>query len=518
MTKLVELKGPEIVLRRPHFRLAGDELFFLISRRPYVKLSANELAVWRTLVGDITVDTLRNRFAAEGDPVIRRFTELNICEIIATNYPSNRRRVLVFEPHSDDAVLSVGATMWLRRHECKFILVTIGSRSNFTSYYNLDREYFNVDQVSSLRNAEGVLFARLLGGEHRALGQSEATLRYHDGDWSLDWYRQHKFSVSAFIAHRSSEAELKAWTQVIRASLSAERAEEVWLPLGGPHTDHQLTRDAFLTLLQDDPTLFKNYEVRLYQDVPYAARFPSFSPTVLDALTRAGAVLEPELVPITPLFAKKLHLMSLYASQFKLDAIRADVEASARVADGDGALAERLWRLKKTPDALSGLSFSSGEPIIRHAIEKLSPWLRKHRDAERIRLLLLVPAGRWADDVKYLLGVFPKARIEAYVAAAAAAEVAEFESPRIHVHRVASGTQAWLRLALRLILLRPIPTLFLAGEKRLLEARLLSSFWIMSETVILPTMDQLVTALRAIRNGAKPTVSRRSSNLTPHVS
>jgi len=54
--------------------------------------------------------------------------------------------------------------MWIWRHECEFVVVTIASRCNFTSYYDLDREFFEVDKVSSLRNAEAALFVRLHGG------------------------------------------------------------------------------------------------------------------------------------------------------------------------------------------------------------------------------------------------------------------------------------------------------------------------------------------------------------------
>src|SRR2546423_394363 len=52
-----------------------------------------------------------------------------------------------------------------------------------------------------------------------------------------------------------------------------------------------------------------------------------------------------------------------------------------------------------------------------------------------------------------------------------------------------AGAKVWLLLALRLILMRPTPTLFLAGEKRLREARLLSALWPMTDPVVFLTMD-----------------------------
>ena len=489
--------GLAIVLRRPHYRQVGDELYFLISRRPHIKLSAAESAVWAALDGEPTVDELRARFSNGADSILQRFTEFGLCEIAATDFRKDRHQVLVFEPHSDDAVLSVGGTMWLRRQECEFILITIGSRSNFTSYYDLDRDYFDVDRISSLRDAEGTLFARVLGGQYRALKLREAALRYHDGNWSLDWFRQNRFSVSAFISHRSGPAELRDWIAAIRTALIDSEAREVWFPLGSPHTDHQLTRDAALSLMRDEPALFHGRDVRFYQDVPYAARYPAFTPTIVEALSRAGVALAPEIVPIASVVDDKLHLVSLYGSQFKLDAIRTDVLASAQRA-GDGTPAERLWRIDRPVKSYNPDLIRVDEPILRHATDELAPWLRRHRDAQNIRLLVLVPPGRWAEDMDYLLHTFPHAQFEVYVAPAAAAEVAQFVPPRCRILPCDAGPKAWVLLALRLMFMRPAPTLFIAGEKRIREARLLSKLWLRSDPVVAPTMDHLVSALRQL--------------------
>jgi LmbE family N-acetylglucosaminyl deacetylase len=501
-----------IMLRLPHFHLVGNELFFLISRRPHARLSVVEADVWKALESNSVIEDLRARFGVEADRAISRFVELGVCAIGRANYGEGRRRVLVFEPHSDDAVLSVGGTMWLRQDECEFTVVTVGSQSNFTSYYELDRDYFNVDQISRLRNAEGALFARLVGGRHRALNQPEATLRYRTGNWTLEWYRRNKLSIAAFTAHHSTIAELRDWTQAIRTVLRENPAEEIWFPLGSTHTDHQLTRDAFLTLMLEEPALFEGRDVRCYQDVPYAARFPTFTPTVLDALSRAGAVLVTETVPIARAFDSKLRLISLFASQFKLAAIRSDVERSARLASADGGLAERFWKVEKFPQILEPPFVRADGIGILGASERLAPWLDRHRNAERIRLLLLVPAGRWADDMNFLLDFFSDTRFAAYVACSA--EVEQFISPRIEVHEVGGGKKAWLLLALRLMLMRPMPTIFLAGERRLQEARWLSVLWPASDALVMATMDHFVSALRQLTFPS--TLSSRHENGSHH--
>lgn len=486
------------VLPRPHVRLAGNDLYFLISRRPLASLSTDERAIWAALADGGTVGQLRTRFANEADRALRRFLDLEICDLVASAYPAGRRRILVFEPHSDDAVLSVGATMWQRRRECEYILVTIGSRSNFTSYYDLDRDFFNVAEISRLRDAEGALFMRALGGQYRALGLNEAALRYQDGDWSLKWFREHKGAVSAFIDHRSTAHELAAWKAAMQTALREVACEEVWFPLGSPHTDHQLTRDAALTLLAEDAELFAGRAIRFYQDVPYATRFPEFTATILDQLKHMGFHLVGETVAIDASAAAKRRLVSLYASQFKIGVIWPDVEASARPARDETSMVERFWRLEGPARKVDTQALRVDLLAVRETAERLVGWLQRHRNASRLRLLLLLPAGRWKEDVEFILDLFPKAIIDVFAAPAARAEVAAFTHPRLCVHDVGGGGKAWLLLSLRLAFTRPVPTLFVAGGRRQREARLLAKLWPLSDTVVVSTMDRLMAALRQL--------------------
>src|SRR5262245_19003130 len=201
MSEYAEISSESVVLRRPHFRLAGEELFFLISRRPLARLLPDEARVWEALgAEEVAVQDLRAKFGERSaDAAISRFVELGACDLAAAQFRKGRRRVLVIEPHSDDAILSVGGTMWQRRNVCDFTVATIASRSNFTSYFFLNRDFFSIAEVSALRAEEGALAARLLGGKYIAVGQAEATLRYRDGDWSLDWFREHELSVRTSI-------------------------------------------------------------------------------------------------------------------------------------------------------------------------------------------------------------------------------------------------------------------------------------------------------------------------------
>ena len=43
------LPSDAVVIRRPHFLLRGDSLFFLISQRPFVVLNQAEQILWNVL-------------------------------------------------------------------------------------------------------------------------------------------------------------------------------------------------------------------------------------------------------------------------------------------------------------------------------------------------------------------------------------------------------------------------------------------------------------------------------------
>jgi len=498
-TEAEALPEDAVVLRRPQYARSGRELFFLISRRPQVTLTDPECTVWDAMAEAPTMRQVRIQCGPSADGSVRRLLAVGVCEI-ASRFPEGRRRVAVIEPHIDDAALSVGGAMWSRRHECEFEVFTLGSRSNFTSYFQLAREFFDRARVTALRKAEGELSMRLVGGRHVAMGFPEALLRYHDADWTLDWYLRHRHSVAAATAHRSGEGELRLWTDAIRSLFRGLGADEVWIPLGmGAHSDHELARNACLTALIEEPSLLEGRTFHLYQEVPYAAREPGFTEELIARLTRAGARLQREPMAMNEAtYAAKLRLLEVFGSQFKVGALREGIDESARLAAGGAGRAELLWQLIRLPDRLDPVSFYSGASIVESAVVRLSRWVEQHRRARRIRLLMLVPSGRWRDDLESLLRIFPRAELEVYLTSAAEAEVRDVPSPRVQLRVVERGSRAWGGLALNLALRRPAPTVFLAGFKRLGLARWLARLWPMSDPVILPTLDHFVTALGVV--------------------
>lgn len=494
-----EMANDLIPVRRPHFELRQGRLYFLLSRRPHVDFDADEAALWQAIDGASPVGRLERAFPGAAGR-LRRFHGLGICELAPARQPEGRRRVLVLEPHMDDAVLSVGGLMWSRREACEFTVVSVVERSNFTSYYYLDRGFFDVARVTELRLAESALVMRLLGGRHRTLDQVDSPLRYRPGDWSLEWYRRNWKPVGAYMGHPSSEAEIETWARAIGDLLATSDAEEVWLPLGvGEHTDHELTRDACLRALTRLGGMESRKAVYFYQDVPYAVEAPTHTGEILAALTAAGGEFTRQVDDVGDALEPKLRLASIYGSQFKPDFMAPlIVETARRVSPSGAGCGELRFRARVLPGPVEPLAVYSGRASVERLRPDLERWFRRHRAARRIRLLSPVPMGRWSDDMALLMERFPHARFEVHVSQECADETTQSVSPRLEVRTVRGKGSAWLVHLLRVAMARPCPTIVLVGEDRPLVARAARLMCVFCDPLVTTRAAHLVLALRAL--------------------
>lgn len=489
-----------VPLRRPQFGLQGRQLFFILSSRARADFDSDDAALWSRIDGTATIGQLRES-CSEVESRLRRYWDLGVCEFAPSQFPQNRKRVLVVETHMDDAVLSVGGLMWSLREECEFTLVSVTGRSNFTSPYYLDREFFNVPRVSGLRRAESALAMRLLGGRHVTLDELDAPLRFQPGNWTLEWYRRNQQSVDAFVRHCSSDKEIEAWAAPIQNLLEAAHAQEAWLPLGvGGHTDHELTRNACLRALGRLRGLERRMPLFFYQDVPYSVRFPTHTDEILDAFTTAGGALERQHDDIAGALGDKLRMMSIYESQFQLSDMAAEVEAAAWRASPSGAgYCELRFRVTALPGPVDPLAVYSGRAAVQTLVTRVGGWYRRHQWAPRIRILSQVPAGRWAEDLSFLLDAFPQAALEVDICEAGAAETGRLASPRIKVRTVAGPAHAWLRRVLQIAVTRPCPLIVLTGERRKAAAWVAKGACLLSDPLRATSMNHLVLALRVVR-------------------
>jgi LmbE family N-acetylglucosaminyl deacetylase len=490
-----------MVVRRPHFHLRGDSLYFMISRRPFAVLNVAEQELWQRLEPEASVGTLRTLLGGSMDESIHRLLALGVAETLPPPLTGTRRRVMVVEPHMDDAVLSVGGLMLQRRSECEFLIVTLATQSVATSYRDLDRDFFDIEIVSGIRKAESGIVARLLLGRHVPLELADATMRYNPQNWTLEWFRRHKPAVYTALQHAPGPDELAQWTSTLANAIRDLQPDEIWMPLGvGVHTDHQLTRHACLNILRADPGLVERCVCRLFQDVPYATDYPTHTTALVKAIEDAGGRLKEERTDVTEVMPEKMHLLSVYASQWKTEVIQRRVQACSDALDAPPErYCELSYRVVAAPThELDMLTTSAVKESVDRVAHDLAPWLRRNRSAPVIGLLLTVPVGRWSEDMRLLLDYFPSTRFEAHMQAKFAAEGEMFTSDRISIH-VGGNRWRWVfGDALKTVMTRRIPLVIVSGRKVENKGRWLGRLGLFSDCLVAPMMSDFVVALQTV--------------------
>lgn len=500
---MMTLSPDQLVLRRPHFHVRDDKLFFMISLRPLAELEAQDIALWYAIDGTTTIGQLETSIPKARERV-QHLWLLGACELAEPQFPERRRRVLVIEPHMDDAVLSVGGVMWIRRHEYHFTICSVAAISNFTSYCRINREYFDARKVTALRRAESQLVARLLGGEHRMLDLCDAPLRYQRESWSLAWYTRNRRALSAYQNRSPSEREVQHWAHAIADVLDEVRPEEVWIPMGiGTSVDHETTRNACLRAIAQASIALDQTPVHLYQDVPYACAFPSHTGQILTAFSSCGGVVQPTCHDIRTVLPAKLRLISIYGSQFKMSFMQPRVEKCARAAsDQKGGCGEITCRVIRLPDRLNEPAMYSGRTFVERVRLRLQKWYPKHRAARRIRILCPMGVGQWKKYMTYLLDAFPQAAIEVYKSDDSLDETNELHSDRLVVRGVRSTVLGWLMSMIQVRFSRPCPTIILTHAKLQKLSTCLEIGYVGCSPLTCTTLDHLILGLRSLRSNS----------------
>lgn len=493
------LRDDDIVVRRPHFRLVDGKLFFLASNRPVKLLDSEESRIWNAIANPVTGAFLRARYLGRSDTAIANFLKAGLCDI-TERCRESRKRILVIEPHADDAALSVGGMMLLNRQDFRFSVATIANRSNFTSYYYLDRNYFDPDLITQLRTSESQCVAKILDGEHIAGPMTDAPLRYRDEKWSLDFFRSHRGSISASTARTPHQRDYPAWIAAIRNIIVTTEFDELWIPLGSPHIDHSLVAGSCFKLIATEPRLFADCKIRVYEDVPYSSRFPDQMACRIKHLSEAGFSLKAEVTPVDKVWADKIRLVSVYASQFKIEALSNDISASAEGLSAKSRYAERLWHLTGAPTEFDPATYEASMRIESTERAAIAKWISRHRDTKVLRLVLQAATGRWSEDLQLLQSMFPKARFEIYASQTALAEISEMRSVKTRIHVIASNVSGWISVWSKLAFARPFPIVMHVGHGALVKGKALASS-LPCSTIVIDTMNKLTCSFSAPTNG-----------------
>lgn len=495
----------------PHYQLSGPALRFLTSRRAALSLSPDEVAIWKDLADTSNVAELARR---HGDPFYAfaaRLVDSGVAIVIDPKPDTPRRKVLVVEPHSDDAALSVGATMFKMRQEVEFTLLTACSLSNYTSNWHMGREYFSVSDVTALRTAESVLFMACLNGRHHALGLQEAPLRYRQGKWSLEWFNRHRVSISANNNHRVSEDELVAMTEALRPIIRDSKYDAVWIPLGvGTHSDHEMVRNACLRVIASTPTSFHVTKWMAYQDVPYDSNYPAHTGRVISALRKSGGELVHRPQLISAEMSQKKKLLGIFASQFKVHIIEKGVDSSASAgAANPGELKEHLWSIESLPTDLPEQDMYLDAEQVAEAAMRMQRSKLHESMSRGLQLILVVPPGRWRLDYSRLAARFPKVVVDVFAFPASWAEFEENIDPRVAVRRLRKGILGWAKLFLLALRHPTRPLVMVSGIHR---KRLAGRFRVMfplAPYLVVESFDHFSQALALVtrdtaRDGHQP--------------
>jgi LmbE family N-acetylglucosaminyl deacetylase len=263
-------------------------------------------------------------------------------------------RHLFLSPHYDDIPLSAGATVRLLADDglAPETLVVFGSEPDhgrpLSAFAEAMHEKWGLtaDEVIASRQAEEAAAAAELGAQTRVLPFRDAIYR---GEAYLS-------DEDLFGSPATEEASLpNAITASLDLADSPDATTRIYAPLGvGKHVDHQIVH------LAGQELAGRGWDVWFYEDIPYALR-----PMALD--TRLAEIGGTRFAPVARIptestWERKIDAILRYPSQLETvfrqyvgvgttrEEINEALSAYAARA-GDGAMAERFWRLSDAPAA-----------------------------------------------------------------------------------------------------------------------------------------------------------------------
>jgi LmbE family N-acetylglucosaminyl deacetylase len=256
---------------RPHNNLRDNRLFFMISRRPLLELSPDELSLYKDIDGNKTVADLERVHPGAGNRLLRWHNAF-VLELLPPMPKPERPHLVVIEPHMDDAVLSAGGRLLHRRGRQRITILSVVKWSNFSSYLKLNREFLNAADVTKMRVQESALAAKMLGAEFACLDWQDAPLRFWPAErWSQETIEQFNANPAPFVSGSPAARDVAALAQQLSEMVTRLEPDELWIPMGlGHHVDHRVTRSASLRMLAEARRRLSQIPVTLYEDLPYA--------------------------------------------------------------------------------------------------------------------------------------------------------------------------------------------------------------------------------------------------------
>lgn len=422
-----------------------------------MNLSEKDLEIFRRIDGLKTVAEIAEEDPGAADR-IRELCDADILDLIPPADRVSAPHLVVIEPHMDDAALSVGGRLLHRRGKNRITILSVMKYSNFTSYWNLNRDFLDVETVTSLRLGESALAARLFGAEHRCLDWRDAPIRlYPENKWSAEELERILPTIYSYMEIPPDPKEISVLKDKLRIELEKLEPDEIWIPMGlGTHLDHRTVRSACVAMLSEWNGRIEGSSVCIYEDLPYNR--PSLASQIRESFERHGSVLQRCTEDITDVFEEKLRAVSVFASQFKRSYMEPRIRHSAERGDrgAEGRLEEVYYRVEggitSPPESEMAPNRDELERERRRA-RSLSGDPAKFRRFE----ILATPSanlGRWRADCDRLLALFPHAVIRLVLPEEMRWQIFEPGNERIEIVVSGRGVSGWIREALKL-LVRP---------------------------------------------------------------
>ena len=345
----------------PHFILKNDAIYFLKSKSPLIGVKEIDVKLFQYLKKEngTTVDSIKDMFGYDILNKIYFWETLNIVSVIPTYNSLNKKNlknILVIEPHMDDTVLSIGGLLLNKKYSANITIATVCSSSCYTSYIEKSNiDLLDATLVSQLRKSESSIAAKALNAKHMVLEEKDSFLTddmsCELGKITLDnipGYWQKMLSYISFGVHQQ---EIIRLSKKIHNLIKKQKPNELWFPFGiGFHIDHHWIRNATLLALANNQDIFKTCRIYMYEDIPYSLADPTNCSRIIEAIEDSGGTIEKHAEDITSVYDKKINIIKLFASQWKVNIIKPLVHECAKIKNKDEAtLTEKYIQLISLP-------------------------------------------------------------------------------------------------------------------------------------------------------------------------
>jgi LmbE family N-acetylglucosaminyl deacetylase len=402
---------------RPHNHRLENRIFFMISRRPLLELSPDEISLYEDIDGNKTVADLERLHPGAADRLLQWHNAF-ILELLPPISGPDRPHLVVIEPHMDDAVLSAGGRLLHRRGCQRITILSVVKWSNFTSFLKLNREFLSVPDITKIRFEESALAAKMLGAEFACLDWQDAPLRFWPAErWSQETIERFNANPTPFVSGPPAAQDVAALADQLAQLLGLLEPDELWIPMGlGHHVDHRLTRNACLRMLARARGPLARIPLTMYEDLPYASAAQQAT-QIEAAFDSLNTRLTRNREDITDVFQQKLRLVSAYASQFKLSYMEPILREIGRRETGvQGAFAEAYHDLEGER-RLPAESCLAPEAHALAALKAETGQLVRERSKLRHLRVLALPSGNLRGlerDSQTLAQAFPKVHLSVY--------------------------------------------------------------------------------------------------------